>query len=313
MTGIPAIPVTVGIACYSEARWNLLIETIASVQAQDHPHRIVVAVDHNPALYQRLTQHYGDEIAVVENQHQRGASGSRNTIGLAATTPLVVFLDDDTYADPGWLSALVAPLTAPGAERVVGAGGRILPVWHQAEPRWFPREFGWVIGATRPATSPEPYPVRNVWAASMIVRREVFVAVGGFRADFGKVGDLSEPEDTELCLRMARTAPGALWLHVPSAVIRHHVPADRSGVAFFLRRCWLEGRGKAGLATLTRSRSDRAEALSEESNYLRRVLPQGIRAYLRQGDAVGLAKAGMVLAGVATTGLGFALGLVRSR
>ena len=50
-------PVTVGIACYSEARWSLLIETIASVQAQDHPAEIVVSVDHNPALYQRLVQH----------------------------------------------------------------------------------------------------------------------------------------------------------------------------------------------------------------------------------------------------------------
>jgi GT2 family glycosyltransferase len=306
-------PVTVGIACYSEARWNLLIETIASVQAQDHPHRIVVSVDHNRALFERLEKHYGDEIIVVENEYQRGASGSRNTIGLAATTPLVAFLDDDTYAEPGWLGALVAALSAPGVERVVGAGGRILPVWHLSEPRWFPREFGWVIGATLPATSPEPYSIRNVWAASMIVRREIFVAVGGFRPDFGKVGEVSEPEDTELCLRMARTAPGAHWLHVPGAVIRHHVPAERSSVGFFLRRCWLEGRGKAGLATLTRNRSDRVEALSEESSYLRRVLPQGIRGYLRQGDVTGLAKAGMVLAGVASTGLGFTLGLVRSR
>ncbi|SHN47574.1 glycosyltransferase family 2 protein [Cryptosporangium aurantiacum] len=308
-----ATPVTVGIACYSEARWNLLIETIASVQAQEYPHRIVVAVDHNPALFERLIKHYGDEITVLENQYQRGASGSRNTIGLAATTRLVAFLDDDTYAEAGWLAALVDALDAPGAERVVGAGGRILPVWHRSEPRWFPREFGWVIGATLPAAGPDPYPIRNVWAASMIVRREIFTAVGGFRADFGKVGEVSEPEDTELCLRMARTAPGAHWLHVPAAVIRHHVPAERSSVGFFLRRCWLEGRGKAGLATLTRNRSDRAEALSEESSYLRRVLPAGMRAYLRQGDAAGLAKAGMVLVGVAITGLGFTLGLVRSR
>ncbi|MFI5958147.1 glycosyltransferase family 2 protein [Cryptosporangium sp. NPDC051539] len=302
-------PVTVGVACYSEARWNLLIETIASVRSQDHPHRIVVSVDHNRPLFERLRNHYGDEIEVVENRFQRGASGSRNTIGLAATTPLIAFLDDDTYAEPGWLAALVSAMCGPA--EVVGAGGRILPVWHRAEPRWFPGEFGWVIGATLPETGADPRPARNVWAASMIVRREVFVAVGGFNPDFGKVGDVSEPEDTELCLRMARTAPGAYWLHVPAAVIRHHVPAERSSVGFFLRRCWLEGRGKAGLAALGRNSSDRAAALSEESSYLRRVLPRGLRAYLRQGDARGLARAGMVVAGVASTGLGFALQLAR--
>lgn len=298
--------VTVGITCHTEARWTQLLEAIASVRGQDHPHRLVVSVDHNRALYERLTAHFGDEIEVVENRYQRGVSGSRNTIGLAATTPLVVFLEDDAFAEPGWLTALVR---AMDSERVIGAGSRILPVWHASEPRWFPGEFGWVIGATLPEASAEPIPVRNVWTGGMIVRREVFAEVGGFRADFGKVGNVSEPEDTELCLRMSRSRPDAQWLRVPTAVIRHHVPAERSSVAFFLRRCWLEGRGKAGLATLTGNRADRAAALSEESSYLRRVLPRGVRDYLLRGD---VAKAGMVLAGVASTGVGFALQLART-
>ncbi|MFG1928444.1 glycosyltransferase family 2 protein [Cryptosporangium sp. NPDC048952] len=294
--------VTVGITCHTEQRWSQLVEAIASVRSQDHPHRLVVSVDHNRPLFERLTDHYGDEIDVVENQYQQGVSGSRNTIALAATTPLVVFLEDDAFAEPGWLTALVA---AMDDENVLGAGSRILPVWHTSEPRWFPREFGWVIGATLPEASAEPTAVRNVWTGGMIVRRDVFAEVGGFRADFGKVGDVSEPEDTELCLRMSRSRPGAVWLRVPAAVIRHHVPAERSSVAFFLRRCWLEGRGKAGLAKLTRNRT----ALSEESSYLRRVLPRGLRAYLLQGDVT---KAGMVLAGVASTGVGFALQLART-
>lgn len=276
--------VTVGIACYSEARWNLLVETIASVQSQDHPHEIVVAVDHNHALYERLVAHYGDEISVVENQYARGASGSRNTIGLGATTPLVAFLDDDTYAEPGWLATMVAAMSGPGTEHVVGAGGRIMPVWHAAAPRWFPQEFGWVIGITLPTADAKPRPIRNVWAASMTVHRE-----------------------------MARTAPGAQWLFVPGAVIWHHVPAERSSVGFFLRRCWLEGRGKAGLAGLSAVRQEKAEALSEERSYPRTVLPQGVRGYLRQRDAIGLAKASMVVAGVASTGLGFTVGLVKAR
>ena len=31
--------------------------------------------------------------------------------------------------------------------------------------------------------------IRNVWSASMVVRREAFTAVGGFRVGFGKNGD----------------------------------------------------------------------------------------------------------------------------
>jgi GT2 family glycosyltransferase len=281
------------------------VQTISSVRRQEYPHEIVVAVDHNPTLYDRLLEYYGDDIAVVKNEYMRGASGSRNTIGLTATTELVAFLDDDTYAEPGWLAALVTVMTAPGSEHVVGAGGRILPVWHAAEPSWFPHEFGWAIGITLPEVDQQPRPTRNVWAASMIVRREIFAAVGGFRADFGKVGDVSEPEDTELCLRMARAVPGARWLHVPTAVIHHHVPAERSSMAFFLRRCWLEGRGKAGLAAI----SSGSDALSEERDYLRKVLPGGLLSHLRRRDA---AKAAMIVLGAATTAAGFSFGLVKA-
>ena len=44
--------------------------------------------------------------------------------------------------------------------------------------------------------------MRNVWASNMAVRRAAFDAAGGFREDFGKVGAVSRPEDTDLCLRV---------------------------------------------------------------------------------------------------------------
>ena len=37
----------------------------------------------------------------------------------------------------------------------------------------------------------------------MLVKRSAFELVDGFREDFGKIGNRSLPEDTDLCLRIA--------------------------------------------------------------------------------------------------------------
>src|SRR5439155_17283798 len=138
-------------------------------------------------------------------------------------TPLVALLDDDAYAHPGWLAGLVAPFVDPS---VIGTGGAIEPEWEARQPFWLPNEFLWTVGGSWTG-SRVPEPTRNVWSASMAVRRDVFDAVGGFRAGFGKLGDRSRPEDTELCLRMSRHG-GGQWIFVPDAVIGHPVPAERT-------------------------------------------------------------------------------------
>lgn len=313
--------VTVVIACFTEQRWPSLLAAIASVQAQNYPHHLVVVVDHNEQLHARLLQECTD-LTIMRNTGPRGASGARNTAALAATTEFIAFLDDDARAAPGWLERLVAAIDQRGA---VGAGGHIDPAWHSSPPQWFPREFGWVIGVSNSSAGtatqipthqladarPRPQRVRNVWSGSMIVDREIFARVGGFRDDFGKLGTANEPEDTELCLRMAGTAPDAHWVFVPDAVIYHEVPPERATLRYFVRRCWNEGVGKASLSRLS---SGRADGLSAERDYVRRVLPRGVARYVGhalRGDLSGAGRAAAVIAGLLTTALGFALATAR--
>jgi hypothetical protein len=52
---------------------------------------------------------------------------------------------------------------------------------------------------------------------NMAVRTDVFRQVGGFRTDFGKRGSIPQPEDTDLCIRMAE-ATGGHWMYVPEAI-----------------------------------------------------------------------------------------------
>jgi GT2 family glycosyltransferase len=308
---VPATPrpaVSIVIPTYRDDRWALLARAVAAARAQRYPvAEVVVVVDHTPGLYRRARRDLSG-VTVLENLYEQGVSGNRNTGAFHTHTPLIAFLDDDTVADPDWLGRLVAPFADPG---VVGTGGAIRPAWEGRRPRWLPDEFLWAVGGSYAGMPTSTTPVRNVWSASMVVRRETFMAVGGFRAGFGKLGARNRPEDTELCLRMSAVR-GGRWMYVPDAVVRHEVPAVRSSFGFFLRRCYAEGRGKVQMAALHAG----SATLGTERNYLRalpRAVARDLAAASRGGGLGPALRAGSVLAGVAAAGIGGAVETISGR
>lgn len=327
-------PVSVVIPCHSERRFDYLVSAIESARTQSPaPAEIVVVVDHNPALFERIRREL-PSVSVLQNRFERGVSGTRDTGAFHTITPLIAFLDDDILAYPGWLAGLVEPFADLA---VIGAGGGIEPRWETSQPDWLPDEFLWAVGGSYTGMPTRTAEVRDVWSASMAVRREVFVSVGGFRTDFGKVGDRSRPEDTELCLRMSR-AGGGRWRYVPDAVISHPVQAERATFRYFLTRCFNEGRGKVLMARLLDGADARdaespgavepgagklgagqpgAGTLDSERHYLRSTLPRAVRGGLvgalrGRGARHGL-RAGAVLAGVAAAALGALAELLAGR
>lgn len=301
--------VSVVIPSHDENRWSYLTGAISSARAQTPPPaEIVVVIDHNETLYARAVRELPD-VTVLRNAFGRGVSGNRNTGAFHVTTPLIVFLDDDVTARPGWLAALVAPLADPD---VVGTGGAIEAGWEGTRPSWIPEEFLWAYGATYEGMPTTTATVRNVWSASMAVRRDDFIAIGGFNTSFGKVGDRSRPEDTEFCLRLA-DATGGHWVYEPAAVIRHPVPPSRMTMRYYLSRCYNEGRGKIAMARLLRGR----ESLGSERDYLRQTLPRavsrGVTDALTGRDRTGAQRAGAVLVGMTAAGVGGVIELLTPR
>ena len=300
---------TVVIACHTEDRWAALCQAVESAQRRTPvPAAIVVAVDHNPGLLQRIAETF-PSVLVTENAHERGASGTRNTGARQALTSFVAFLDDDASArNTSWLAHLTEPFVD---QNVVGTGGFVAPAWEGDRPNWFPDEFAWVVGASFRGLPKERAEVRNVWSENMAVRREVFEEVGGFRVGFGKVGNASQPEDTELCMRMGKARKEAKWLYIPDAIVDHRVGPERAGFGFFLRRSFAEGRGKVELARF----HDQSEDLDPEWNYLRRTLPSGFARSVRSGvtsrQLTELLRAGAICAGVAAAGAGGAVSFAR--
>ncbi len=302
-----ALPtVSVVIAAYADERWGQLCEAVESVRTQPAPVlETVVVVDHNLELLTRARREFAD-CTVIANTGSRGASGARNAGAVYCRGEIIAFLDDDARASGHWLSALLRHFSR---DDIVGVGGRIDPLWGAPRPGWFPSEFGWTIGSTYLGMPDEVATVRNVWTVNMAIRRTTFEAIGGFREEFGKVGDVARPEDTDLCLRAA--AGRGNWLYDPDAYVGHWVPEQRTKFRYFTRRCYHEGQGKAALAALDGAE----ESTVSERSYTLRVLPRGVLRGLRdaaQGDMWGAARAGAIAVGFAVTSAGFAAGAAKA-
>ncbi|HBH59706.1 MAG TPA: glycosyltransferase, partial [Arthrobacter bacterium] len=130
--------VSIVICAYTERRWDLLLDVIESVRAQTvAPEEILVVIDHNEDLYERLIE-IVDDVTVVESSGPRGLSGARNTgVGLA-DSDVVAFLDDDAEAAPDWLERLLVLYDDPD---VLAVGGRVDPVWEKGRPGYFGEEL----------------------------------------------------------------------------------------------------------------------------------------------------------------------------
>ena len=246
---------SVVICAYTTERWRLLQDAVGSVRAQDpQAHEVLVVIDHCPELERLARAAFpGLGVRVLCNSDRRGLSGARNTGTARATGDVVVFLDDDAVALPGWLAAHAQHYAEPD---VVGVGGLVIPRWTYRQPSWFPAEFGWVVGCSYLGQPTTAAPVRNPIGANMSFRRPVLLAAGGFAPSLGRVGTTPTGcEETELSIRAAATYPGARIVHEPGAPVRHEVPPSRGTWTYFRRRCWAEGRSKARVSTLVSSRT----------------------------------------------------------
>ncbi|KRE73008.1 glycosyltransferase family 2 protein [Arthrobacter sp. Soil762] len=282
--------VTIVICAYTERRWDRLLDVIESVRAQSvAPQEVLVVIDHNADLYERLIE-IVDDVTVVESNGPRGLSGARNTgVGLA-DSDIVAFLDDDAEAAPDWLQRLLALYDDPD---VLAVGGRVEPVWETGRPGYFGEELDWIVGCSQ----------------NMSFRREVLRQVGGFNLSLGRQGTLPLGcEETEICIRSKIGSPGSRIVYEPAALVRHHVPADRGTLRYMLSRSWSEGISKAQVSRVVGQK----RALGPERRYVRSVLPRavfsGIRDWGRGDNPQGLGRAGAVIAVLAWTAAGYVRG-----
>jgi glucosyl-dolichyl phosphate glucuronosyltransferase len=297
------LSISVVICAYTEDRWGSLLQAIDSVRWQTYPpHEIIVVVDHNASLRQRLRAEVHD-VHVIDNTGIRGLSSSRNSGVTVARGNVVAFLDDDAVAELRWLACLITGYQDPS---VLGVGGPVEPIWHGKRPTWFPVEFDWVVGCTFLGMPKTTCSVRALIGCNMSVRREIFQEIGLFRIGMGRVGKRPlAGEETEFCIRATQHWNDRHWLYEPDARVRHAVPHTRATWIYFCSRCYAEGISKALISRLVGPR----DGLRAERTYTFHTLPRGIvrgiLAAWQRGELTGIARATVIIVGIAITITGY--------
>jgi glucosyl-dolichyl phosphate glucuronosyltransferase len=301
--------ISVIICAYTEKRWDDLVAAIESVRQQTLPAtEIIIVIDHNPQLLERVQDHIPDVI-VVENAEARGLRGARNGGIAAAKGQIIAFLDDDAVAIPDWLMFLTKGYTDPN---VLGTGGEVTPSWVDNKPAWLPEDFYWVVGCTYRGMPQTASTIRNPIGANMSIRREVFDTVGDFHSEIERVGaqHAGGCEETELCIRARQHWPQGVFLYQPEARVFHRVPGSRTCWRYFYSRCYVEGLAKAVVARHLGAR----DSLASERTYILRTLPQavmhGLTGTLFHHDLAGLGRAGAIISGLAVTTIGYLAGSI---
>ncbi len=169
----------------------------------------------------------------------------------------LVFLNNDTRVGKGWLSALVSALD--GAPRDVAAVTGRIDSWDGTKVDYrdtlltfdghaFQKDFGRPLADVRddPPGSPRLAPC----GGNMAMRKETFLAHGGFDADF-----FAYLDGVDLGLRLA--SRGLATVYEPRAVVRHRSGATGEALGIYNRGFLIE---KNAFATFWKNVDDELRA-----------------------------------------------------
>ena len=178
----------------------------------------------------------------IERGALPGLSAARNRALDIAAYPLVLFLDADALAEPGWAAALVAALASP---KVAIAGARIVPGWPGKPP---------LLAKARAIH--DQYSLLDLGSGTRPYHR---VVGAGFGVDMAKLpaalrfdenlgrrdGRLFGGEESDFASR-AR-ALGYEIVYAGDAVVTHLVEPERTRLPWIVRRLVYAGHGRAML------------------------------------------------------------------
>ena len=200
------------------------------------------STDDTPAFLAGL----GGDVKIITNNDNLGFAKACNQGAQAAKGEYLVFLNNDTIPQAGWLSALVEEVKAHSEVAVVGSKLLYEDGTIQHAGVAFSREFLMPYHMYPGVPADAPFVSRRrelqcVTAACMLIRRQVFAQVGGF--DEGYKNGF---EDVDLCLKVGEKnwkivyQPQSTVIHLESRTPGRKAHEEENTLRFRERwgRCW---------------------------------------------------------------------------
>ena len=214
----PLVSIVIPVWNKWEYTWKCLMAL--SAHTRDVAHEVIV-IDNASSDDTEVALPLLENLRVHRNDSNLGFAKACNQGAAMARGKYLLFLNNDTEVQAGWLAPMVAE--ADGDAEVALVGSKLL------YPDGTIQHGGVVFSYAGPepitplhlhcrqpaAASQQRLELRAVTAACMLARSEVFREVGGFDEGFVNGG-----EDVDLCLRVGRS--GRKIIFTPLSVVLHH-------------------------------------------------------------------------------------------
>jgi GT2 family glycosyltransferase/glycosyltransferase involved in cell wall biosynthesis len=215
-----SVTASIVIPVFNKAELTLRCLEALAAHTPEHLYEVILVDNASTDGTAELLAGLGGDVAVVTNDENAGYTIACNQGAARAAGKYLVFLNNDTEPQPGWLEALIG---AAEAERTVGAVGAMLVYpdgrLQEAGGLVFRDGSGWNYGRGDDPGRPEyqrPAEVDYCSGAALLVRADLFRRLGGFDERYAP----AYYEDTDLCFGLRSI--GATVVYEPGAVVVHH-------------------------------------------------------------------------------------------
>ena len=201
------------------------------------------STDNTAEVFAQWRSKHPDGSFTYLTESKQGASFARNTGAAVAKGAWLCFMDDDAVATPNYVENILNHIkTKPDA---VGFGGRIIPKYIPAEPKWMSYYVSSLVGnfdyaPIACAFKKGKYPLES----NMIVKKDIYEQIGGFNVNLpGVVGTLRiGGEGKELFYKIL--ALGNTIYYDPSICVHHVVEVKKLTSEYMYRVASGIGRGE---------------------------------------------------------------------
>ncbi len=242
------IAISVVICSYNRASYiDKAMESLYNQSFSKSFYEIIVvdnnSTDNTASVCDAFITSHTDAHFFYLTEPKQGASFARNTGAKMARGQLLCFIDDDAVAYPDYLEKIDAffkqyPLAG-------GLGGRIIPRYIPAEPKWMSHFVSSLVGNFNYSNkvcifSSNKYPLES----NMIIRKKDFDVVNGFNTALPGVKGTFRIGGEGKAFFLALKAIGKTIYYDPSIIVEHIVETNKLTKEYLYRVASGIGRGE---------------------------------------------------------------------